>query len=320
MNITGIRTKNITFNAKVGQRSYRLSTQQSVGIPDNNLIIGFSVRFNYDGAGYKSVNGRKLINLASVVSSYLNLRGWGIETYLGNANLFNFVNVPDYGSVLTYNDFSPYQSLIEPIPAKKISWTKSSIDISNEAATQEIDNDMDFEIIVYHVNPNPTTAKIPITQNYLGKQIAANYHQTIQVDLPSSVISPNVATVPFTFDGKSGIDANAIIYGIRAMQFDYQTFDGNGVPATNTYGSAFLSFKSGDTLLFDSIPIVNVCPQRFLDLPYLMVEPTRANNIDWQGTKIFISDNNSTGASMSFLFQFFYYYDDNKDDVINENL
>lgn len=319
MNIAGLRTKNLTFSAKVGQRQYRLSEQQSIGIPEKNLILGFSMRFNYDGDNYKSVNGRRLINVASLVASSLTLRGFGTKTFLADANLWNFSNLPDYLNLFQFNDFSPYQGFIQPTPANEISWTKSTISISFEGANINITDEMDFEIIVYHCSPDfKQFEKLlpPITQTYLGKQLQANYHTTIQINTKSAIVNPTFSTIPLTFDGKSGIDSNSIIYGVRAMQFVYQSFDGKITPAVNTFGSAFFDLKKGDTLLLDKVPYLNLCSNRALNIPYLPIEPTPAYLIDWQGSQMFITDNSNSSEDMCFLIQFFYHF---QQDIV-ENL
>jgi hypothetical protein len=316
MEIIGLRSKNITFNAKVGQRQYRLSEQQSIGIPDNNFVIGFSIRFNYEDGNdvAKSINGRKLIDYNSLKGSTLNLRGWGTETFLADANLWNFVNVPDFVNPLDFNEFGqPYMSFIKPTKAKEISWTKSSIAVSNEVANNFITSDMDFEFIVYHCTNDYKSfdGLMPqTTQIYLGKCIKAHFHNTIQVNIPSSSSAPNFATTPFTFDGKSGIDRNSIIFGVRAWQVNYQTYDGKTQPSTRTFGASFLDLKRTDTYLLDKIPILNVTAQQALSIPYLMIEPTPAYLIDWQGSNIFTSDNTNTLPDSAFLLQFFYFFQD----------
>lgn len=306
MEIQGFGTKTITIPIVQNQQQYRLAEQQRLGLPAGAKVLGFAVRCNFEGADCKSINGKLLIPISAIVAGALNLKGPGTTTYLANCNLFSFVNVPDIQNVAQVPDFQIYQAFIEPVFVEDISWNKSNVYFSREAATNIFENSMDFEIIVLYcvdyVSDFP-----PPTQTYLGKKLCAYKSTTIEINLPSVLAAPNKVFVPLTIDGKSNIDTTDIVFGFRALQFQYQTSDNKVSTPYGTLNASFFTFKVGRAVILDICPVNCLSSNMQLGIPYFPVVPTLAGMIDWQSSGIDISDNQFTGSDDVISIQVFHY-------------
>jgi len=300
--IFGYGCKVITLAAQVGKLSYQLSDQQRLGLPQGAEVIGFGSRFNasFVSSDDKSINGNSLITNSVGQGLYLNIRGWSDRTILANVNLFNFSWFPDF---VGGNSFYNWQPFIEPIAAEKISWNRSNIFTSSEIANNLIEAGTDIELHVLY-RTESTLEDYPQASQVYPNGVESIAYKTNSLEIPLSN-APQIF-FPFTQDGKSSINDDAVIFGIRALSLSYTTPSGRTRPNQNTFGSTFITLQAGRTNILENFPIRCLFGQRSTLLPYFPLEPLLAGAINWQDSKLFISDNSRDVSGTSILLNFYY--------------
>jgi len=301
-NTFGYGVKVITLTLSTNKLSYRLADQQRLGLPQGAEVVGFGTRCNQNFVSGvdNSLNNNPIIAQEVTKSLYLNIRGWSDKTILANVNLFEFNMFPSF---LAGSSFQTGQNFIEPIPVERISWNRSTINISAEAAGSLVVNNTDVELFVFYRLHSSFENYPEATQIYPnGFETTAYKINSLEIPLR---VAPNMF-FPFTQDGKSSINDDAIIFGIKVISTDYTSETGRVKPNPQAFGSLFITLQAGRSNILENYPLRNLFAFPKTNLPYFPLEPVKAGAINWQESKLFLSDTSTDVTDTSVLLNFYY--------------
>lgn len=289
--VHGVSTKTFTVTTINGLNTYTLGDYQTDNFGVDAQVIGVSMRSGIIGIGTGpiSIDGRPLIGPTVVKGGYLYLvRDDTRRTNLLYAENLNFLLRAPANISNQYDIF---------FPACVVNWNETYVEF---APSITIDGTKDMEFTVYFITP----CSKPSQANYIydnKQQYPALKKRTIQVNTQAGRQKFLLS------DGRNPLSTGDLLVGMYFNFFQHVALDDSTEITLGQYlGATFLTMKVGNRLLMEDFPIRNLHPFNHLGLPYFPIEPTLAEDFDWTGCKLFVSDKSVVLDNKSYLITLFY--------------
>lgn len=288
--INGINTK--TFSLSLVSKKFKYSLGSIIkqsAFKHANAIIGIACRCGQDGnESYKNKAGITLANRSVMVNSILDLYSTNGTLILGN-----------YSLEMLIADFQSQGSHANLVPPDLIQWNTSTITISPNTS---ITTGQQLEFTIWYT----TDCAKSYNPNIAFNTGSYNVPKRRTVKVGGKVLRHKNLFLKF---GSSELPNCAEIVGIRATNYKY--VDNNGENReTEFYNSSFLKLKtlhSGYHSLLDNIPVTALIQPYYAEKNYFPIECTKAVNIDWFDSGIYIANDYDVNGYIEFYFTFWYY-------------
>jgi len=282
----GFQAKTINIRTTAGGLKFNLQQINELGLPHDCTILGLWMRPQVNTI--TASNGLNLVSNAVFTNSYLSLKDR--SSFDGRIDLV----FSEFGMVDLQR-----AKFVQPISSDLIDWNQSFIQLNPRATA--VDNAV-YEIVVIYSAPDsepefPNRLFLRTGEQFAGLRIAS-------FEVP---LNTTQTQYPLSNSDNIGIPQNALIMGFSTNPHQNPLF-GELEQNTASLDCTYITFKQGTCAFIDQFPASLNNYELLLQQShyYFPVLPTQVMAIDWQQSKIEITDN--TGILDGMVFQFTLYW------------
>ena len=279
----GFKTKTINIRTQAGKTKFLLQQVNELGLPHDAQILAFWCREHV--STITSSNGLTLTTAAVFDNSYISLKDRA-----NPQNKIDLILSESYVPKLATKAF-----FMQPVPSTLIDWNQSFIQINPRATAAD---GQVFEIVVIYTDP----CDIELFPNRFifrdGLELAGVRQASFEVKLNSTQIQ-----YPLSNSDNVGLPTDAVILGFNLRNNLFPLTGTTGVSSIAAFNNIYFTLKQGTDAFISEFPAALTNYEQLISsLDYMPITPTQVQAIDWQQSKIEITDN--TGVTNDMVFQF----------------